>query len=324
MPTEFLLPAFALVLLANAVLVAAAMRALWGGRQDPGAARHATSSAPPPSSGPPIAEPDRQPSAGSETSPAGTPGHEPPPPPATTPEPPRPAARRRAAARAAGATTTRTPARSPRPSTGGRRGRRRFSLPPLDEDHEKVNRSIESFLSSGDTTDPVVGDGQPESPSARPTASSGATTVALVAVDGLGHPGDDATLATLERTLRANARGTDVVTVGKHGRYRVVLKGTGELAARAYLRRFRAAIEPVLAAADGRLRLRVATATILGGPLRSAVELAERRLAALAEVTQPDRAVSPSIADVGDARGSDEADRTDDLDQAIEPRAAGD
>src|SRR5204863_5279190 len=90
------------------------------------------------------------------------------------------------------------------PGAGPVRGRRRFSLPPLDEDHEKVSRSIESFLSSGDGSDAETAGGAP-APNTRPTAS-GATTVALVAIDGLGgDAADDAILTTLERALRATA-----------------------------------------------------------------------------------------------------------------------
>ena len=58
-----------------------------------------------------------------------------------------------AAARAA--TTITKPKDRPRRSgraTGSRR-RRRFSLPPMDDDHERVNRSIATFLSGGKSAD---------------------------------------------------------------------------------------------------------------------------------------------------------------------------
>ena len=80
----------------------------------------------------------------------------------------------------------------------------------------------------------------------------------------------------VERTLRGAARGTDVVTTGGRGRFRIVLPSTGEFAARAYLRRIRATIEPRLEAADRPLRLAVATATVLDEPIEDAVRRAER------------------------------------------------
>ena len=74
--------------------------------------------------------------------------------------------------------------------------RRRFSLPPLDDDHEKVNRSIESFLAGGD-------------PSPDPGIDAAPTTVALVALAPATEDGPiDPTVAdTLERELRGAARG---------------------------------------------------------------------------------------------------------------------
>ena len=189
------------------------------------------------------------------------------------------------------------PPRTAAPRSPGR-GRRKFSLPPLDDDHEKVSRSIETFLAGGDDAtpaDPPAGapsDGAPDGP--------GATTVAIVAIDGLRAPrrrssrtgvGRDAgerpapaapvdALAMVERTLRGAARGSDLVSVDRAGRFRIVLPGTGELAARAYLRRVRASVEPILEASEDPLRLVVATATVLGRPVDEAIRAADRRMAA--------------------------------------------
>ncbi len=192
-------------------------------------------------------------------------------------------------AEADGAETAANPAAPPVPGPAKRRSRRRFSLPPLDEDHEKVNRSIKSFLAGADATDPAAG-----GPVAQP---EGATTIALVALDRAadgeraarpgeaespapeGDPADDIS-ATVERTLRAAARGSDVVTVVGRGRFRITLRATGELAARAYLRRVRATVEPLLDSANHPLRLTIATATALDEPLEDAIDRAERRLAA--------------------------------------------
>jgi hypothetical protein len=145
--------------------------------------------------------------------------------------------------------------------------RRRFSLPPLDDDHEKVNRSIESFLASGEPA---------------PDADAAPTTVALVALapstaDG---PIDRAVAETLERELRAAARGTDRVERIAPERWQVTLAATGELAARAYLRAVRAAMEPALDDRHRPLRLVAATATVLDAPVADATATAERRLVA--------------------------------------------
>lgn len=83
----------------------------------------------------------------------------------------------------------------------------------------------------------------------------------------------------LERTVRSTARGTDVVTIDRHGRVRVILPGTGELAAHAYLRRIRAIVEPIAEAAMPATRVVVATATDLDGSVASARRRADRRFA---------------------------------------------
>ena len=160
------------------------------------------------------------------------------------------------------------------PPKGRGKGRRKFSLPPLDDDHEKVSRSIESFLAGADSTaDSGVG-------GSSGSAGGAATTVALIAIVGAGDdPADDeAAAAMVERTLRSAARGTDVVEVEDRARFRIVLSATGELAARAYLRRVRATVEPLLEAADRPLRLVIATATVLDEPAETAAAIAARRL----------------------------------------------
>jgi hypothetical protein len=207
---------------------------------------------------------------------------------------------------------------SERRSTEPRRGRRRFSLPPLDEDHERVSRSIGAFLGG-------IEPGPDDAAAAGSTAPpAGATTVAVVAIDGLpdlapGEPAasrgtvDDA-LAMVERTLRGAARGSDVVTILDRGCYRVVLASTGELAARAYLRRIRAAIEPRLEASDLPLRLAVATATVLDEPVEDAVERAEHRLSMALAAARSSRI----------AARADEGDEGQDDDEVRPPRAAAD
>jgi hypothetical protein len=194
-------------------------------------------------------------------------------------------------------------------SADTRRGRRRFALPPLDDDHERVSRSIETFLGGMETTDA----GLPVD--AAEESSGGPATVAIVAVDELpdGAAADEAVtdaLAMVERTLRGAARGTDVVTTGGRGRFRIVLPSTGEFAARAYVRRIRATIEPRLVAADRPLRLVVATATVLDEPLADAVRRAEHRLSA-------------ALGDDGPPAGETAADQgSDSVDQSTVPRAA--
>jgi GGDEF domain-containing protein len=196
-------------------------------------------------------------------------------------------------------------------SAEARRGRRRFALPPLDDDHERVSRSIETFLGGVETVETDM------PPDAADESSGGPATVAIVAVDELPHgaAADEAVtdaLAMVERTLRGAVRGTDVVTTGGRGRFRIVLPSTGEFAARAYVRRIRATIEPRLVAADRPLRLVVATATVLDEPLEDAVRRAEHRLSA-------------ALRDAGPPAGEPEADRgIGTVDEPTVPRAATD
>ena len=93
-------------------------------------------------------------------------------------------------------------------------------------------------------------------------------------------PIDPMVAETLERELRAAARGTDRVERVAPERWQVMLAATGELAARAYLRAVRAAMEPALDDRLRPLRLVAATATVLDEPVAEATATAERRLAA--------------------------------------------
>ena len=358
MPSDFLLPLFALTLLANAALVAAAIRGLRRGRFDPDHPTHDRASltaASDPTRGPRAAEraagrdqlltdelrlaiESRRTILEGVAAGALGPGeaddsHEPADPaaadgaptgdaPAPTPSPAPAAPSRRPRA---------TPEAASRKATPGQTGsgvrprgsRRRFALPPMDDDHEKVSRSIETFLGGGEAVDGP--------PNPADVAAAGATTVALIAVDGLpprprrskaNRSGAEeesvsSALAMVERTIRSAARGTDVVSTVDRGRFRVVLPTTGELAARAYLRRIRATVEPLLESSERPLRLAVATATVLDEPIAEAVRRAERRLsAALAAAKAP---VGP-----GEARPDVAAVviEPDALDPEPEPRAA--
>jgi GGDEF domain-containing protein len=120
-------------------------------------------------------------------------------------------------------------------------------------------------------------------------------------------------LALVERTLRNAARGTDIVTREGRGRFRIVMTSTGELAARAYLRRVRTTIEPGLESSDTPLRLVVATATVLDEPVEIAIRRATDRLSVAVETAA---SVGPG------ARAATPDDRPDDATTA--PRAAAD
>lgn len=316
MPTGLLLPAFALVLLANAILIAVAIRSMRrGGALDDApfptrstrpigrsASRPAPSSSPAPAPSapptvapaPPPAEAPTAPDASTAQAAAATARVADPEdaPSATTTLPPQPAPPEKP--RATPARPRKLPATTTSRS-GGRR--RRFSLPPLDEDHEKVSRSIATFLDpsiaddSETATDAASGSGDDDT--AQPP-----TTVALVAVSGPDEGDEPASplglaVAAVERALRGAARGTDRVDALGTGRYRIVLASTGELAARAYLRRVRAITEPLLEELDPPRRLVVATATALGEPIGRAGDIAERRLDALLDAARSDDDVKP-------------------------------
>jgi GGDEF domain-containing protein len=339
MPTDLLLPAFFLTLLANAVLVAVAIRALraHGDRDDDGrlpvrvrpqapSVRRTverpsldqeriadeepaptpvgpahrppasadeflpTAAAPAearPTEPPRGNKPPRQPSSRQRpTSRArsGKPG--PPEPSSVDPSAARPAADERPADPPPTSPAKPRPKRDPakasadaRTPRGGARGsRRRFSLPPLDDDHDRVIRSIETFFSGGEAA---------ESADADADSTSQATTVAVVAIHGLApistrqeRVAFDAAVAAVARTLRGAARTDDRVTSTGRGRFRIVLPATGELAARAYLRRVRAGVEPALAGGDIPFELVTATATVLNESAGVAIAQAEARLEA--------------------------------------------
>jgi hypothetical protein len=363
LPADFLLPLFVVTLLANAFLVAFAIRGMrrgqpdserpsWGGRPAAAAPLSVRESPIPVVLAAPRGTAVAAPDAAVEPEEPAEPGRSVGPDPearptelATDPAPdaqativveerdheraaepatPPPPKRRRATKAAGAAPATRSGSGEPR------RARRRFSLPPLDDDHEKTNRSIESFL--GGVVTPASGPSIPEAaPTSTPPARSvsGPTTVALIAV--VGPPdgrsagaargrtptGTAATLAMVERTLRGAARGSDVVTLGRRGRFQIVLPATGELAARAYLRRIRAAIEPGLEAVDPSLHLAVATATVLDEPLEDAVRRAEDRLSL---------AIDAAIDSERERRRTTSADESDDGpdDEQLAPRAAAD
>jgi GGDEF domain-containing protein len=136
-------------------------------------------------------------------------------------------------------------------------------------------RSIETFLLGGEAADAEAQAG----------STAEATTVAVVAIDGLetnatraDRQAFDAAVATVERTLRGAARAADRVTATGRGRFRIVLPATGELAARAYLRRVRASVEPSLSAAAIPLGLVTATSTVLDEAAGIAIAQAEARL----------------------------------------------
>jgi hypothetical protein len=329
LPADFLLPLFVVTLLANAVLVAFAIRGMRRGQSD-GAGPLGTGR--PPTTTRDSGHVSGTPSSQTATEPAVQTGNQPEPAgPATSAAPVKSARKPAPVSSPKRRRTTKNAADAPAKPSGSpetRRGRRRFSLPPLDEDHERVSRSIESFLGGPDAAGP--GDVDAATPDTLTTeAMTGPTTVAVIAVvdltTGIGAPaaGDDPddavaeALAMVERTLRGAARGTDLVTVSERGRFRIVLPATGELAARSYLRRIRAAIEPRLEAAERTLNLAVATATALDEPLDRAVLRAEDRLSlALHAARESDR-------DARKAALDHEADGDpDDAEDA--PRAAAD
>ena len=369
MPAEFLLPLFAVTLLANAILVVAAIRSLRHGQPDvdrptlghrPAIGRRpdVPGTAAPPSAMPPASTEDAARPIGSGEAPTvpaviapvgdavtvgdpvtvgdavtvgdsgqlsgSSPTHGEPSPlpelddsgaslgsadaaarPASTPSPRRRPPKKVGSAGDNSTDLSTSPGEADSSGTDtaettrreSRRGRRRFSLPPLDDDHDKVNRSIESFFSGVESAAPDT------APVAADAAPGEATTIALVALEDVpaGHAagtmrtGPSAAeaeamidaLGMVERTLRSAARGSDVVTVDDHGHFEIVLRSTGELAARAYLRRIRAAIEPRLQSAERPLRLTVATATALDEPLADAIRRAETRLSAALGVPHP-------------------------------------
>jgi hypothetical protein len=311
MPTELLLPAFAVTLVANAALVALAIQWLLRARAErddpspPNHQRRVDRAAPKPAE--PAVEPIAAAPRPDPLAPEPTPNLAAPPAaqPAKPPRRPRAAASKAVAPKPEADPKTRVAKpgspRSDAPSGPTKRsraavrdqptpdtrrgGRRRFSLPPLDDDHERVNRSIKTFLTGSDGSDGT---------DPGPASAAGATTVAMVAIGGLDPdpgPADrqaaEAMVATAEKILRGAARSADRVTSLGNGRFRVVLTDTGELAARAYLRRVRSTIGPSIEAFDVPLDLVTATATVLDDTVPIAMAQAEARLdAALASAAR--------------------------------------
>ena len=285
MPTVVLLPVFALLLLLNAALILLAIRGMRGERA-PGRRIERPRPLSPATVQPTTRRAPQEPMAG-----AGEPSA--PLPPATRGDPEPATAKSRGpaiavsrvaapptpSARSASSDPSRPahPGESRHPVKRGRR--RRFALPPLDDDHDRVSRSIETFLTGSEGLDTPIASG----PNRAKVATL--TTVALVAVEGLpavadvaGTDNADVIAATVGRALRGAARATDRVSEIGGGRYRIVLPATTELAARSYLRRVRATVEPTLEAADGPVRLLIVTASAPAGEVASALATAERQL----------------------------------------------
>ena len=92
-------------------------------------------------------------------------------------------------------------------------------------------------------------------------------------------------MASVLRPCHSAEAPTDRISSTGPGRFRVILPATGELAARAYLRRVRATVDPGLDAADMSLELVTATSTVLDDTPGDAIAQADARLdAALASV----------------------------------------
>jgi GGDEF domain-containing protein len=300
-----MLPAFALTLVVNAVLVLVAIRALRSGQ---GLPRASTSQRPtlplaPDPAAPTQPKPDR--TSLPETIEAVSARKTDPAPRTTTarltkrptigPEK-RPVARKPSAAK---------PSRRPRSDgkrSTGQGSRRRFALPPMDEDHERVNRTIETFL----TTPEETALAEPSSDHGDDSGMAGPTTVAVVAIEGLAeldthdHPTADALAATVERALRGAARSSDRVAEVAGHVFRVTLPGRGALAAGAYLRGVRATDAPSLESAATPIRLATATAAALDGDLDAAFVAAIRHVGASAAAR---RATADAVGSMGQPPG---------------------
>jgi len=312
MPSNILLPAFLLTLVANAVLVGVAIRLLVRNRTErdraarwierPRAPSRPASPRQPVPPVPPAVPAEFTPGeptpAAESIVPAATPRS------SVKPPRPRPVAPPLEPRSSPSAGTASKAARSARPrSDGPKAGRRRFSLPPLDDDHERVSRSIQSFLSGADGPDGTDA-------GSVPAAIPAPTTIAMVAVHGIeGTPASStssdqtlndaigAAVATVDRTLRSAARTADRVTAVAPGRYRIVLPATGELAARSYLRRVRTTVDPSLEAVEVPLALVTATTPVLDESEDAAAARAGARLdAALAGLNRQTAGAEPRAA----------------------------
>jgi len=178
---------------------------------------------------------------------------------------------------------------------------RRFTLPET-EDRDRADRAIELFLSGGRVDSPP----RPH-PRVTPGAIAGAiagerrahadgrtASVAIMAIAGYrtlaaddqGRERADAVAEAVETTLRRSARSDDHVVFLGDGRFRILLIGTSEPAAQAYLERVRTACTPWLSVAG--VPLDLVTAAAQAGPdgdLSRALRTAERRLGRAAGAT---------------------------------------
>jgi len=307
-PADLLLPLIALALLLNAVLVSVAVRQLVVDAR--------VSKLPPVPGRARVPDPPRVRDAAWPPDPAWQPEHARPPDRARRPEHAgTPDRARTAAGSGEDATTDRAshpfsdPAAAASPATNASPPRRRppsrtrrFTLPPETEDRDRADRAIELFLSGGRLDSPP----RPH-PRVTPGAMAGAiagerrahadgrsASVAIVAIAGYrtlaaDHPGReraDAVAEAVETTLRRSARSDDHVVNLGDGRFRILLIGTSEPAAQAYLERVRAACTPWLSVAG--VPLDLVTAAAQAGPdgdLSRALRTAERRLGRAAGAT---------------------------------------
>ena len=304
MPADLLLPLLALALLLNGVLVAVAVRQLLADSRnaklsrvsEPARVPHparVAEAVPSPERWWPDADwkPEYERPAASRRAPGAEPAPETPMAPADS----RPAVARNGEGTAEGADADARASAPPdaqaRPARRRASRPRRFTLPPETEDRDRADRAIELFLSGGRTDSP---------PRAHPRVAPGAiagerrasgdtrtASVAIVAIAGYrtlaeddpGRERADAVAEAVEATLRRSARSDDHVVSLGDGRFRILLMGTSEPAAQAYLERVRAACTPWLSVAG--IPLDLVTAAAQAGPdgdLSRALRTAERRL----------------------------------------------
>lgn len=167
---------------------------------------------------------------------------------------------------------------------------RRFTLPPVTEDRERADRAIEFFLSGGRAEPPARPHPRPapvqRRGDRRATTDPRTASVAILTIAGFrtlaaGDAPDRAAAVSdaVEETLRRTARTEDHVVALGDGRYRILLVGSTEPAANAYLERVRTACGPWLSVAGAPLDLVTASAEAgADGDLSQALRLAERRL----------------------------------------------
>lgn len=174
-------------------------------------------------------------------------------------------------------------------STATRSRPRRFALPALHEDHARILRSIEAFLTVDASGSPTTSTGNRSGP------ATTASTIAVVGIggyegliDAAGQRVAESVAAAVGETLRRSARGTDRIVELGDGRYCLLLPATGERAATSYLRRVHTACDPWLGAAAAPVSLIIATsATGRDQDLEAALRRAERRFERAVEHGQP-------------------------------------